>query len=208
MLARTVQLLMVTAFYLGRLDTPVLAPGVGQVGPLVLDSYPIIFRKDLLLHDAHRHPYIERLGMMYMMKLVHGDGLANRAGSCWRLLMVLVLMPWLRKYRIQTSEQESLELNNNTNEEPLAVNGSADDEELQLSKENKRAAKQPHHAAVSPEGGDADHREFLLEREVGALRKRNHLQQKEIEQLRQLLQEHQQAAAIPEGENKVEATSG
>jgi hypothetical protein len=48
MLMRTAKLLLVTACYLGRLDTPLLADGVGFIGPIALDHYPISFRKDLL----------------------------------------------------------------------------------------------------------------------------------------------------------------
>jgi hypothetical protein len=62
--------------------------------------YPHIFRKAILASDAHRHPYIERLGMMYMMKLKHGDKFGKKSSSTWRLLFVFALMPWLRKYRI------------------------------------------------------------------------------------------------------------
>ena len=97
---RAVKLLFVVVFSIGRFDRPILAKGVGQVGPIVLDNFPNIFVKDLLAIDAHRHPYIERLGMMYLMKLKHGTQFARRAGSHWRLLFVFALMPFLRKSRI------------------------------------------------------------------------------------------------------------
>jgi hypothetical protein len=56
MLARTAKLLLVTAFYIGRVDTPFLAPGIGHVGNTPMDSYPIAFRKDLLLHGMSPPP--------------------------------------------------------------------------------------------------------------------------------------------------------
>ena len=59
MLIRTCELFLIIACYLGRLDTPVLANGVGVIYNIAIDSYPITFRKDLLSHDAHRHPYLE-----------------------------------------------------------------------------------------------------------------------------------------------------
>ncbi len=75
-----------------------------------LDNFPHLFKVDLLSIDAHRHPYIERLGMMYMMKLRHGRNFGNRAGSTWRLLFVAALMPWLRKYRISQEEEKEDDL--------------------------------------------------------------------------------------------------
>jgi hypothetical protein len=103
-LARGCMLLLATALHIGRIDVPFLAPGVKQFGygmlSIDLDSYPTAYRKALLSSEAHRHPWIERLGSMYMMKLRHGDGFAKTSGSVWRLLFVFALMPWLRKYRI------------------------------------------------------------------------------------------------------------
>jgi hypothetical protein len=155
---------------LGRIDTPVLAPGVGVVGPVIFDGFPVIFRKDLLVHDAHRHPYMERLGMMYTMKLLHGDSFADRPGSCWRLLMVLVLMPWLRKHRIRLSGPMSqLQF-----EQPMDEAAAIDDEEFQ--------------------------REPMLldnmsqrDREVEMLRQRIRLQEEENEELRELLKKATQS---------------
>ena len=71
-----------------------------------LDSYPMQFRKDLLVHDTHRHPYMERLNVLYMMKLRYGDKFGSRAGSAWRLIFVMALMPWLRRYRLDEDEKE------------------------------------------------------------------------------------------------------
>jgi hypothetical protein len=90
--------------HIGRIDVPFLAPEVKQFSlgcfSIDLDSYPTAYRKALLSSEAHRHPWIERLGSMYMMKLRHGDDFARTSGSVWRLLFVFALMPWLRKYRI------------------------------------------------------------------------------------------------------------
>lgn len=61
---RVVKLFIIIIIYVGRYDTPVLAQGVGEIGPIKLDAFPFIFRQDLLAMDAHRHPYLERLGMM------------------------------------------------------------------------------------------------------------------------------------------------
>ena len=61
---RVVQLFIVILVYIARFDTPILAKGVGVIGGIKLDSFPFIFRQDLLAVDAHRHPYIERLGLM------------------------------------------------------------------------------------------------------------------------------------------------
>lgn len=106
MIMRTILLYLITTFYLGRIDTPMLAPGVGHVNSFNVDVTPDGFRKDLLAHEAHRHPYIERLGLFYLMKLRHGEEFGKRAGSYWRLLFVLALMPWLHKYRVTSKDDD------------------------------------------------------------------------------------------------------
>lgn len=78
----------------------ILAPGVGRIGPVELDSFPYSFRKDLVAHEAHRHPYIECFGLLCLLKLRCGDSFGNSPHACWRLLFVLTLMPWLKKYRV------------------------------------------------------------------------------------------------------------
>jgi len=48
----------------------------------------------------HRHPYMERWAFLYMLKLRYGKRFGTRAGAVWRILYVLSLMPWMRKYRV------------------------------------------------------------------------------------------------------------
>jgi hypothetical protein len=80
--------------------------------------YPHTFRKAILAAEAHRHPYIERLGMMYLMKLKHGDKFGKRSSSTWRLLFVFALMPWLQKYRIHhEKENDSIEASDDESKE-------------------------------------------------------------------------------------------
>ena len=97
-LVRAVKLFLISAMYIGRVDTPLLAPGVGL--GRIRDRLPLIFRQDILALEAHRHPYLEHFGKMYLMKLRHGDRFASRAGNCYRLVFTVALMPWLRQYRV------------------------------------------------------------------------------------------------------------
>lgn len=106
MFLRSVKLLAVTICYIGRIDVPTFAPGVGYVGSMPLDSEHFGFKNDLLIHEAHRHPYMERLGLVYLMKLYHGKSFGSRAGAYWRMLFVLALMPHLRQYRIRHFEEK------------------------------------------------------------------------------------------------------
>ena len=97
--ARIIKLLIAAFLFVGKLDTPLLVPEVS-----ILDKIPEIFLRDILLHEAHRHPYIEQLGVIYLMKLRYRDDFGKQAGSNWRLLFVYALMPWMGKYRIQGDE--------------------------------------------------------------------------------------------------------
>jgi hypothetical protein len=68
------------------------------------DYVPTHFVKDLLVHEAHRHPYIERLAQIYLMKLRH-KAFVSDAGAAWRQLIVVTLFPWLTKYRLFNEER-------------------------------------------------------------------------------------------------------
>ncbi|KAL7528689.1 hypothetical protein ACHAXR_002573 [Thalassiosira sp. AJA248-18] len=105
-LKRMVILLSASSFYVGRIDIPLLSEDADQLGPLTLDNFPFMFRKDILTHEAHRHPYLERIGVMYMLKLKHGEAFGREAGTSWRLLFVFALLPWLRKYRIRSDDMD------------------------------------------------------------------------------------------------------
>jgi hypothetical protein len=89
-----------------------------------------------------RHPYIETLGSMYLMKIKHGDDFATTSGSVWRLLFVMTLFPWLRKHRLMT-RPALVEGQSSQNEED-GVNGMARDDitvlehNLVLADENAR----------------------------------------------------------------------
>lgn len=118
---RALRILVVVAWNIGRVDIRLLAKGVGDIGPYEVDSMRDVFTQDLLAIDSHRHPYIERLGYMFLLKLRHGKEFASRTGSHWRLLFVFALMPYLRKNRIdavESSDNESDDdLSENSNNE-------------------------------------------------------------------------------------------
>jgi hypothetical protein len=91
-IVRVIKIIMISLFYIARFDEPFLAPGVGRIGAVELDGFSLCFRKDLLLHEAHRHPYIEQFGLLCLLKLQHREKFGSRANACWRLLYVLSIM--------------------------------------------------------------------------------------------------------------------
>ena len=125
-----VTLIVASFIFVGRIDVPFLSDRADEIAGYQLDRFPFVFRKDLLLHEAHRcvicwcfaccslvlcslippyfaqsrHPYLDILGLMYMLKLRHKNNFGSEAGSAWRLLFVFALMPWLRKYRLRSDE--------------------------------------------------------------------------------------------------------
>ena len=114
MIIRSLYFLLAATMFIGRVDVPFLSEDACFVGPFELDSFPLVFKKDLLAHEAHRHPYIERLGVMYMLKLKYDD-FGTRAGTYWRLLFIHALMPWMQKYRRNKNENIYADLNVSAN---------------------------------------------------------------------------------------------
>ena len=113
-LVRAMKLIGVAALQIGRIDIPFLHDGVGEFAGINLDGFPHIFRKEILAHEAHNHPFIERLSMIYLLKIRHRNRFANPAGTAWRMIFVSTLFPWLRKYRVNCRGASSKSLTGST----------------------------------------------------------------------------------------------
>jgi len=96
MAIRALKLISVAVFSIARFDLPVLSPQINVLGPLEIDDHPTIFRRDLLAHEAHRHPYLEVLGILYV-KSLQDMHFGARAHSAWRRLFVVALLPWMNQ---------------------------------------------------------------------------------------------------------------
>ena len=103
LVVRFCQFILAACFFVGRTDVPFLSADVSLFG-YIFDYAPQSFVKDILVHEAHRHRYIERLFAMYMMKL-KDDSFGSEAGACWRQLFVVTLMPWFVKLRVFSDER-------------------------------------------------------------------------------------------------------
>lgn len=115
LIGRITQFLLASAFWIGRIDEPFLADNVALLG-YKFDYVPMNYVKELLVHEAHRHPYIERIGAMYLMRLRHKSFASSDACACWRQLFVLTLLPWLMKHRVFEEQRGSESLRDQESE--------------------------------------------------------------------------------------------
>ena len=53
-LKRMVTLISASFIYVGRIDVPFLSERADEIAGYQLDKFPFVFRKDMLLHEAHR----------------------------------------------------------------------------------------------------------------------------------------------------------
>ena len=108
LLSRLGQFLFAAAFWIGRIDVPFLAESVNLFG-YSFDYVPINYRKEILVHETHKHPFINRLGGMFLMRIKHGSNFSSAAGTQWRLLFTIALFPWLAKYRKRKDKKDEEE---------------------------------------------------------------------------------------------------
>ena len=118
-----IKIVFISIASIGQIDRRLVAEGVGQLGPLEFDPYPTIHIRDLVAHEAHRHPYIEILGTIYLMKLRYRNDFGSRAGSAWRLIFIYALMPWMDQYRIKENRARAFDDTNDDDDDPPAMLG-------------------------------------------------------------------------------------
>jgi len=101
---RVAKILIASLLYISRIDTNLLSLDL-NIGPLQ-DSFPKYFRQELLSQESHKHPWLETLGKLYMMKYRYRGSFVSSAGYTYRLIFALSLLPYLRKYRLCNREIE------------------------------------------------------------------------------------------------------
>lgn len=132
---------------------------------------------------------------MYMMKLRYGDDFGNRANSLWRVLFVLCLMPWMRKYRLRPLPTIE-DLDDQIEEAQAELAAAAADDEgedggaiaplpdrtLQRAATQRRLESMQNLKSLRTIGTGAN-REELLEKELTILRERNRQLLAQVKQL-------------------------
>ena len=110
-IVRVCRLLLIAVVQAGRIDKTFLAHESSTLAGFEMDYYPTIFLQDILVQEAHRHPYLQTIATMYLLKLRYRNeaGFGTRAGAVWRLLFVYTLMPWLNVHRKQRQKINSLD---------------------------------------------------------------------------------------------------
>lgn len=81
-----------------------VAPFSREISGYSFDYVPTFYIADLLLHEAHRHPYIERFAQMCLFA-IRDEQFGNRAGAAWRQLFVCAFWPSLRCWRVRSPEE-------------------------------------------------------------------------------------------------------
>ena len=108
LLSRLAQFLFAAAFWIGRIDVQFLDEHVNLFA-YSFDYVPIYYRREILVHETHKHPFINRLGGMFLMRIKHGSNFSSAAGTQWRLLFTIALFPWLAKYRKRKDKKDEEE---------------------------------------------------------------------------------------------------
>ena len=105
---RLALVLVRTCISIGRLDISFLHDDIGG------DSKADTFRKEILVQEAHCHPYLDRLSGIYLRRLRDGENFGSAASQAWRSLFVIGMCPWLIRYR------ENVTVSNYRNSEEIS----------------------------------------------------------------------------------------
>ncbi len=89
-----VTLMIAAAVFIGRIDTPFLAPEVGRIGSFEFDNYHTFTAKAFLRVRLTVTHTLKRGGRVLDEASLR---FGKTAGASWRLFFVYALMPWLQK---------------------------------------------------------------------------------------------------------------
>lgn len=101
MISRASQILVSGLVYSGRTYRSILSEEAHDFATLNLDGGHEIYLASILQVEAHRHPHMDLLALLYSVKVLHPTQFATRAGCAWRLLLAAHLFPWLQHTEAQ-----------------------------------------------------------------------------------------------------------